>query len=233
MHGRRGLSGRRRTRTPASPSRSSGPPPRPSPPPPRASSRLPPKCTRTPPWRWSSRLGLLERDARHLHELLREHALEDDLHVHRVVLEQRGGRDEREVVVVVQQALRERLEPQVALLDRRVPELGPALVLDAGEVRVDVPARRLLDAVDHGREVLGPLQEATLPRVDVREIQDGDDALDRLREREDLVEAPDDLPPAARLEPELRADLVLPVRVAERLHVVRDPPDRLLRLELP
>src|SRR2546422_4075529 len=74
------------------------------------------------------------------HEALRQDPFQDDFHIHRVVLKQRRGRNNRQVVVLIEQAFRERLKPQIPLLDRRVPQLVPVRVLDAAEVRVDVSA---------------------------------------------------------------------------------------------
>src|SRR5256885_17082017 len=55
---------------------------------------------------------------RRTHEPLREDPFEDDLHVHRIVLKEGRGGDDRQIVVVVQEAFRERLEAQGTLLDR-------------------------------------------------------------------------------------------------------------------
>src|SRR5690348_10312288 len=53
--------------------------------------------------------------ARELHLFAKRQALVDDLHVHRVVLHEGRTRDDRDVEVVLEHALRERLEAQVAL----------------------------------------------------------------------------------------------------------------------
>src|SRR5207244_13333891 len=75
---------------------------------------------------------------RRAHESLRQHALEDDLHVHRIVLQQRRRRDNRQILVVVEHPFGKELEPQVAFLDRRVTQLVPSGVLDSREERVGV-----------------------------------------------------------------------------------------------
>src|SRR3990170_5947581 len=98
---------------------------------------------------------------------------------------------------------------------------------------VDVPILRdLLDLRKDVVEVLGPLEEPEAPRVHVREVEDGDYALRVFHEREDLVETPDDLLAAARLDPELRADLPFLVRVPDQPEGLRDPVQGLLRLQL-
>src|SRR3990172_11399041 len=118
------------------------------------------------------------------------------------MLEQRRRRDDRQVEVPVQEALCEGLEPKIALLDRRVAQLVPVRVLDPAEMGVDVPILRdLLDLRKDVVEVLGPLEEPEAPRVHVREVEDGEYALRVFHEREDLVETPDDLLAAARLDP--------------------------------
>src|SRR3989454_3532424 len=90
------------------------------------------------------------------HEALRQDPLQDDFHVHRVVLEQRRRRNDRQVVVLIEQAFREWLESQIPFLDRRVSQLVPLPVLDAAEVRVDVPPVGGL--LDLGKDVVGILR---------------------------------------------------------------------------
>src|SRR5437764_631271 len=149
--GRRGRFGRRRRRTVSS--RTSGSrrtrqfpwngPPRGSwrrvqegtrwkPPP----SRRRPARGSSPPLRLLFLLLLLFLRLRRPHQALREHPLQDDLHVHRVVLQERRRGHDREVVVVVQEGFRERLESEVALLDRRVPQLVTFRLLDDAVLRV-------------------------------------------------------------------------------------------------
>ena len=80
-------------------------------------------------------------------------------------------------------------------------------MLDPAEVRVVVAVRDLGDLVEHGLEVLRPAEEPALPRVQVREVEDGDDASNVLREPEQLIEATDDLLEATRLRSDPRAEL--------------------------
>src|SRR2546428_11506383 len=134
--------------------------------------------------------------------------LQDYLHVHRIVLQERRRRDNRQIVVVVEQTFGQGLEPKVAFLDRRVPQLVPVGVLDSAEVRVDVSTvGGLLVLRQDVVEILGPLEEAETAGVDVSEIQDGQDPLRILDQGEDLVEAADDLLAPARLDAEPGLDL--------------------------
>src|SRR6266704_3414603 len=79
-----------------------------------------PRAARASPTLRPPLLLLLFLRFRGPHEALREDPFQDDLHVHRVVLEERRGRNNRQVVVLIEQAFRERLKPQVPLLDWRV-----------------------------------------------------------------------------------------------------------------
>src|SRR5438132_11723764 len=72
---------------------------------------------------------------RRTHEPLREDPLQDDLHVHRIVLKAGRGGDDRQIVVAVQEAYRERLEAYVTLLDRRLPQLVAVGILDPADMR--------------------------------------------------------------------------------------------------
>src|SRR6266704_4103459 len=78
-----------------------------------------PRAARASPTLRPPLLLLLFLRFRGPHEALREDPFQDDLHVHRVVLEERGRRDDCQVVVLIEEALRERFEPQVSLFDRR------------------------------------------------------------------------------------------------------------------
>src|SRR3989442_7928548 len=69
------------------------------------------------------------------HEALRQDPFQDDLHVHRVVLKQRRGRNDRQVVVLIEQAFREWLEPPISFLDRRVAPPGSPPVFHAAGMR--------------------------------------------------------------------------------------------------
>src|SRR5438309_7772268 len=106
-------------------------------------------------------------------------------------------------------------------------------MLDAAEMRVDVTAvGDLLDLREDVVEVLRPLEEPEAAGVHVSEVQDREDALRVLHERQDLVQAADDLRASARLNPESGVDLRLLVRVPDRPEVLRDPIQGLLRIEL-
>src|SRR2546427_1267214 len=166
------------------------------------------------------------------HQALRYDPFQDDLHVHRVVLEQRRGRIDRQVGVLIEQAFRERLKPQVSLLDRRVAQLVPVRVLDAAEVRVDVPSiGDLLDLRKDVVEIFRALEQSEAARVHVREIQDREDPFRVLDEGQELVEAADDFGAAARLDPQPRADLAFLVRVTDEAQVLRDAVHRFFRLQ--
>src|SRR3989440_7476594 len=165
------------------------------------------------------------------HEPLREDPFEDDLHVHRIVLKEGRGGDDRQIVVVVQEAFRERLEAQVTLLDRRIPQLVTVRMLDAAEMRVDVTAiGDLLDPREDVVEVLRALEQPEAAGVHMREVQNREDALRVLHERQDLVQAADDLCASARFDPEAGVDLRLLVRVPDGPEGLGDPIQGLLLL---
>src|SRR5437667_4293813 len=106
-------------------------------------------------------------------------------------------------------------------------------MLDAAEVRVDVaPVGDLLDLREDVVEVFRSLEQAEPAGMHVGEIEDGEDAFRVLDQAQDLVQAPDDLGPAARLDPEAGADLRLLVGVPDRPEVLRDPVEGLLRVQL-
>src|SRR2546430_10455930 len=76
-------------------------------------------------------------------------------------------------------------------------------MLDAAEVRVDVaPVGDLLDLREDVVEVFRSLEQAEPAGMHVGEIEDGEDAFRVLDQAQDLVQAPDDLGAAARLDPE-------------------------------
>ena len=91
----------------------------------------------------------------------------------------------------------------------------------------------LLDLREDVVEVLRPLEEPEAAGVHVREVQDRQDALCVLHERQDFVQAADDLRASARLDPEAGVDLRLLVRVPDGPEVLGDPIQGLLRIELP
>src|SRR5438309_434413 len=107
-------------------------------------------------------------------------------------------------------------------------------MFDAAEMGVDVTAiGDLLDLREDVVEVLRPLEEPEAAGVHVREVQDRQDALCVLHERQDFVQAADDLRASARLDPEAGVDLRLLVRVPDGPEVLGDPIQGLLRIELP
>ena len=105
-------------------------------------------------------------------------AVEDDVHVHRVVLEDGAVRDERRAVVVVEDAVHERLEPEVALLDRQVVAFVAVVVEDAREVDHVLFEVEELARIEHFLEVLLGLEAAVRAGMDVGEVEDRDDAGD-------------------------------------------------------
>src|SRR5256886_15787229 len=103
----------------------------------------------------------------------------------------------------MEQACGEWLESQLPFLDRGVSQLVPVRVLDAAEVRVDVPAvGDLLDLRKDVVEIFRTLEESEAARVHVGEVQDRQHSFRVLDEGQELVEAADDFGAAARLDPQ-------------------------------
>ena len=84
-----------------------------------------------------------------------QRALVEELHVHRVVLEERRARDHGDVVVPLGEEFGDRVELELTPLDRGQAELPGAVELDAREVRVEVAVARLHELVDERSETSG------------------------------------------------------------------------------
>src|SRR6266850_2094394 len=123
-------------------------------------------CTRAASVDTAPRVGSMGEHgfaARHLHLFAQREALVNDLHVHRVVLHERRRRDDRHIEVILEDALRERLEAQVALLDRSVAPFVAPLVLNARELGVEgLRLQRDLRAVEDLLEFFLALEEPPL-----------------------------------------------------------------------
>ena len=145
----------------------------------------------------------------------------DDPHVHRVVLEERGGGYYRALGVELLEGLRQGVELQVALLDGGEPGLAAVGVLDAGEGGVDAAlgvGRHLLEDVD---EVVGLQQGPVGAGVVVREVDDRREVADVGADVEDLLQGPEHvlLPGDLDPQPGLQAHALPPVDDAAEVRV--------------
>src|SRR5271157_3859735 len=129
-----------------------------------------------------------------------ERPLVEELHVHRVVLEQRRARDHRHVVVAFGEDLRERVEPDEPSLDRSEPELPRPVELDPGEVEINWAVGRADELLHDRVELLCLLEARALARRDVRKVEDGNGPLHPPHELEDLLARTEDVRMAARLD---------------------------------
>src|SRR5208283_3706562 len=109
----------------------------------------------------------------------REGPLVEELHVHRVVLEQGRARDHRDVVVAFGEDLREGVEADEPSLDRREPELSRSVELDAREVEIDRPVGRPNELLHDRVELLRLLEARAFAGGDVRQVEDGHGPLTR------------------------------------------------------
>src|SRR5271157_633229 len=124
------------------------------------------------PGRWAHgdglRLGSGGGRSVQLRPTARQRPLVQELHVHRVVLEERRARDHRHVVVPFGEDLRERVEPDEAPFDRRETELPRSVELDTREVEVDRSVGGPDELLDDRVELLRLLEARPLARRDVR-----------------------------------------------------------------